>query len=86
MVILGLSFLHVVETYKIYTKFVSWQFFQNDLLFYLTLYIDLYHLLTSLSDGVLFIHYDSCRVYTIISDAPPLLNTLQERKKYACFT
>ena len=54
--------------------------------FYLNLYIDLCLLLTSLSDGVIFLHYDSCQVYTIIDDTSPLSNPVQEINKHAFFT
>ena len=69
MLDLGLYFLRVVGDYEMYTQFVPWNSVQNYHWFYLTLYIDLCLLLTSLSDGAIFLHYDSCRVYTIIGDA-----------------
>ena len=47
MLNLGLSFLRIVGDYKIYTEFVPWHPPQNHHLIYLTLYIDLYLLLTS---------------------------------------
>ena len=74
MISLGLSFLCVVGDYKIYTEFVPRDFFQNPYWFYYTLYIDLFLLVTSLLEGVIFLHYDSCQVYTIIGDASPLSN------------
>ena len=74
MLDLGLYLLCIIGAYKIYTEFYPWQFVQNHDEFYLTLYIDLCILLTSLLDGVIFIHYYLFRVYTIIGDASPLPN------------
>ena len=76
MLNLGPSLLRVVMAYKIYREFVPWQIFWNEYLCYLTLYFDLCILLTSLSDGVIFLHYDSCRVYKIIGDVSPISNTV----------
>ena len=58
MLILGLFYLCVVGSYKIYTESISWQFVQNHHLFDLTLYIDSCFLLTPLPDGVTFLHHD----------------------------
>ena len=85
MLKLGLYILRVVGAYKIYIEFVPWKFVQNYHSFYFTLYIDLCILSTYKLYGVTFIHYDSFRFYTIIGDAPPLSNPIQERKKHACF-
>ena len=74
MLNLGLHFLHVVEAYKIYTEFVTSKFVWNCHLFDLTLYIEHSLLLTSLSEGIMFIYHDSFRVYTNIGDASPFLN------------
>ena len=71
MLILGLSFLRVVGAYRIYTYF-SLAIFLKFPLFYLTLYIDHFHLLIYLLGGVIFLHYDSCRVCIIIGDASPI--------------
>ena len=43
---------------------------------YLTLYIDLCILLTSLLDGVMIPNYDSFRVFTMIGDASPISITV----------
>ena len=76
MLNLGLYFLRVVWYFKIYTEFVTWNFPQNYHVFYLTLYIYLCLLLTSLLYGVIFLHYYSWRFYKIIGDASPLSNTI----------
>ena len=86
MLNLGSYFLYVVGAYKIYAEFVPWKFFQNHHLFDLTLYIYLCILLTSLSDGVIFIHYNSFQVYMIIGDVSPPLNPVQEINEHAYFT
>ena len=83
---LGLSYLRVVGDFKIYTEFVTWQFSRNYHVFYLTLYIYLCILLTSLSDGVIFLHYELYQVHTIIGDSSPLSNPIKEKNKHACFT
>ena len=71
MLILGLYLLYVLGAYKIFTEFVPWKIFQYYHLFCFTLYIDidLCILLTSLLVGVIFLNYDSLRVYTIIGDS-----------------
>ena len=74
MLNLGLYLLRAVGAYKIYTEFAPWKFVRNHHAFYLTLYIDVYILLTSLLDSVIFVHCDLFRVYTIIGDSSPLLN------------
>ena len=71
MLNLGLYFLRVVGHFKIYTELVTWKFSQNYHVFDLTLYIYLCILLTSLSDCVMFLHYDSFRVHSIIGDSSP---------------
>ena len=87
MLNLGWSFLSVVGAYKIYTESVTWNPpLPNHHLFYLTLYIDLSVLLTSLSDSAIFIYYESYQVCTVIVHASPCLDTVQEGKKHACFT
>ena len=86
MLNLGLSFLHVVGTNKIYTEFVTWIFLTKLPLFlFLTLYINLCLVLTNLSDYVIFIYYVSYWVYTIIDDASTLSNTIKEIKEHVCF-
>ena len=69
MLNLGLSFIRVVGAYKIHTEFFPLENLQNYHWFYLTLYINLCILLTSWLDGVIFIHDNSYRVFTIIGDA-----------------
>ena len=51
---LEVSFLGVVGAYKIFTDCFPWIILWNYNLVYLTLYIDLCLLLTSLSDGIIF--------------------------------
>ena len=68
---LGLHFLRFIRAYNIYTEFDLWKFFHIHYWFYLTLYIELGLSLTSLSHGVIFVHYDSCQFYTSIGDASP---------------
>ena len=73
MLTLGLYFIQVLWAYNICIEFNPCQFVQKLSLIYLTLYIDRCILLNSLSDGILFIRCDSCRVYTIIGDVLPIL-------------
>ena len=70
----GLYLPRVVGAYNIYTDVFPWKFIQNYHLFYLTLYIDIYLWFTSLLCGVMFLHHDLYRVYTIIGDLSPLSN------------
>ena len=76
MLNLGLYLQRILRAYKIYTEFFPWETFWNDDLFYLTLYIDLYLLLNSLSDVVMILHYGLLQVYKIIGDASSLSNTV----------
>ena len=47
--------------------------------------MDLCLLLTSLSDSVIFLHYDSLPVYTIIGESSPISNLIHERNKTRMF-
>ena len=76
MLNLGLSLLRFLEAYKIYTEFFPWQFVQNDHEYDLNLYIYLCLSLISLPDDVIFLKYESCRVYTSIGDTSLLLNPI----------
>ena len=72
MLNLGLFFLRVVGTYKIYTEF----FLRN--LYEITINLfDLVHLTLSFIDLLIGqLHHDSYRLHTIIGDASPLLYTI----------
>ena len=48
--------------------------------FILNLYIDFCILLNPLSDGIIFIHHESCWVYKIVGDASPLSNIVWEKR------
>ena len=85
MLFSGQYFLHVVRAFKIYTEFVPYQFVQNQHLFDMTLHIDLCTLLTSLSDGIMFLHHESLWVHTISGDSSTISNPVQEKNKTHMF-
>ena len=64
---------------------IKWSYMESALyhVFYLTLYIYLCLLLTYLSEGVIFLHYELFQVHTIIGDSSPPLNPIQGGKKHA---
>ena len=74
MLNLGLPFLRAVGAYNIYTDFFLGIFSKIAIYLILTLYIDLCLLLASLLEIVMFLHHDSCQIYTIIGDSSPLSN------------
>ena len=74
MLHLGLYFPRFLGAYNVYTEFFLGIFPKLPFVLFGLVHIELCLLLTSLSGGIIFLHYDSFQVYTIIGDTSPILN------------